>query len=89
LIEEMAEKMKAVDVYVAPSSDDDNGLLTNLTGHPAVVVPNGFDEKGSPTSISFIGGLYKEAQTLRLALAYEKATDFHTQHPTLKTGSDR
>jgi len=84
LMEEMAEKMKAVDVYVAPSSDDDNGLLTNLTGHPAVVVPNGFDEKGSPTSISFIGGLYEEAKTLRVALAYQQATDFHTKHPTLK-----
>jgi Asp-tRNA(Asn)/Glu-tRNA(Gln) amidotransferase A subunit family amidase len=83
-MEEMAERMKAVDVYVAPSSDDDNGLLTNLTGHPAVVVPNGFDEKGSPTSISFIGGLYEEAKTLRVALAYEQATDFHTKHPVLK-----
>jgi len=84
LMEEMAERMKAVDVYVAPSFADDNGLLTNLTGHPAVVVPNGFDEKGSPTSISFIGGLYEEAKTLRVALAYEQATDFHTKHPVLK-----
>ena len=84
LMEEMAERMKAVDVYVVPSSDDDNGLLTNLTGHPAVVVPNGFDEKGSPTGISFIGGLYEEAKTLRVALAYEQATDFHTKHPVLK-----
>jgi Asp-tRNA(Asn)/Glu-tRNA(Gln) amidotransferase A subunit family amidase len=84
LMEEMAEKMKAVDVYVAPSSSDDNGLLTNLTGHPAVVVPTGFDEKGSPTSIAFIGGLYEEAKVLRVALAYEQATDFHTKHPVLK-----
>ena len=84
LMQEMAEKMKTVDVYVAPSEDDDNGLLTNLTGHPAVVVPDGFDEKGSPTSISFIGGLYEEAKTLRVALAYQQATDFHTKHPVLK-----
>jgi Asp-tRNA(Asn)/Glu-tRNA(Gln) amidotransferase A subunit family amidase len=84
LMQEMAEKMRTVDVYVAPSSDDDNGLLTNLTGHPAVVVPDGFDEKGSPTSISFIGGLYEEAKTLRVALAYQQATDFHTKHPVLK-----
>ena len=84
LMKEMAEKMKAVDVYVAPTSDDDNELLTNLTGHPAVVVPNGFNEKGSPTSIVLIGGLYEEAKTLRVALAYEQATDFHTKHPVLK-----
>ena len=84
LMEELTDRMKAIDVYVAPSSDDDNGLLTNLTGHPAVVVPNGFDEKGSPTSISFIGRLYQEAKTLRVALAYEQATEFHTKHPVLK-----
>jgi Asp-tRNA(Asn)/Glu-tRNA(Gln) amidotransferase A subunit family amidase len=84
LMEEMAKRMKAVDVYVAPSFGGDDGLLTNLTGHPAVVVPNGFDEKGSPTSISFIGGLYEEAKMLRVALAYEQATDFHTRHPVLK-----
>ncbi len=84
LMEAMAERMKEIDVYVAPSFGGDNLLLTNLTGHPAVVLPNGFDDKGSPTSISFIGGLYKEAETLRVALAYELATDFHTKHPELK-----
>jgi Asp-tRNA(Asn)/Glu-tRNA(Gln) amidotransferase A subunit family amidase len=84
LMEAMAERMKDIDVYVAPSFGGDNLLLTNLTGHPAVVLPDGFDDKGSPTSISFIGGLYKEAETLRVALAYEQATDFHTKHPELK-----
>jgi Asp-tRNA(Asn)/Glu-tRNA(Gln) amidotransferase A subunit family amidase len=84
LMEEMAEKMKNLDVYVAPSSDDNNQLLTNLTGHPAVVVPNGFDEKGMPTSISFIGNLFREAETLRVAQALEEATSFHLKHPTLK-----
>lgn len=84
LMQAMAERMKEVDVYVAPSFGGNNLLLTNLTGHPAVVLPNGFDEKGSPTSISFIGGLYDEARTLRVALAYEQATDFHTKHPVLK-----
>jgi Asp-tRNA(Asn)/Glu-tRNA(Gln) amidotransferase A subunit family amidase len=84
LMEAMAARMKDIDVYVAPSFGGDNLLLTNLTGHPAVVLPDGFDDKGSPTSISFIGGLYKEAAALRAALAYEQATDFHTKHPELK-----
>jgi Asp-tRNA(Asn)/Glu-tRNA(Gln) amidotransferase A subunit family amidase len=84
LMQAMAERMKDMDVYVAPSFGGNNLLLTNLTGHPAVVLPNGFDDKGSPTSISFIGGLYKEAETLRVALAYEQATDFHNKHPELK-----
>jgi Asp-tRNA(Asn)/Glu-tRNA(Gln) amidotransferase A subunit family amidase len=84
LMQAMADSMKDVDVYVAPSFGGNNLLFTNLTGHPAVVLPNGFDDKGSPTSISFIGGLYKEAETLRVALAYEQATDFHTKHPFLE-----
>ncbi|MCK4350751.1 MAG: hypothetical protein KAX13_07825, partial [Candidatus Krumholzibacteria bacterium] len=72
-----------VDVYVAPSFGGNNLLLTNLTGHPCVVLPNGFDEDGHPVSISFIGKLYGEAALLAVARAYQEATDFHTQHPPL------
>jgi len=84
LMQAMAEKMKDLDVYVAPSYGGNNLLLTNLTGHPAVVVPNGFDEKGSPTSISFIGDLFEEARVLRVAKAFQEATDFHLLHPEMK-----
>jgi Asp-tRNA(Asn)/Glu-tRNA(Gln) amidotransferase A subunit family amidase len=84
LMEEMAQKMKGIDVYVAPTSGGNNLLLTNLTGHPAVVVPNGFDEKGSPRSISFIGNLFEEAKTLRVAKAFQDVTDFHRKHPDLE-----
>jgi Asp-tRNA(Asn)/Glu-tRNA(Gln) amidotransferase A subunit family amidase len=84
LMREMADRMKALDVYVAPSFGGDNLLLTNLTGHPAVVIPNGFDEKGLPTSISFIGNLYAEAKALRVADACQDATGFHLKHPALK-----
>ena len=58
-------------------------MLTNLTGHPCVVVPNGFTDKGTPTSITFTGRLYDEATVLAVALAYERATDFHRKHPPL------
>ncbi len=83
LMLEMAKRMSGIDVYIAPSFGGSNLLLTNLTGHPAVVVPNGFNEKGSPTSLSFIGNLFEEAKTLRLALAFQEATSFHLQHPAL------
>lgn len=83
LIQKMAALMRRVDMYVAPSFGGDNLLLTNLTGHPCVVVPNGWNEKGSPTSISFIGGLYDEATVLAMAKAYQDATDFHLKHPPL------
>ncbi|MBS3818579.1 amidase [bacterium] len=83
LMKKMAEKMKDIDVYVAPTFGGNNLLLTNLTGHPAVVVPNGFDEEGNPTSISFIGNLYQESKALRVAHAFQNATHFHKKHPSL------
>jgi len=83
LVQEMAKLMKDIEVYVAPSFGGDDLLLTNLTGHPCVVVPNGFDQEGSPTSISFMGRLYDEGTVLAVARAYQEATDFHLQHPPM------
>jgi Asp-tRNA(Asn)/Glu-tRNA(Gln) amidotransferase A subunit family amidase len=83
VIQEMAKLMSQIEVYVAPSFAGNNLLLTNLTGHPCVVAPNGFDKNGSPTSISFIGGLYNEAATLVVAKAFQEATDFHRRRPSL------
>lgn len=84
LMQKTAEQMKEIDVFVTPSYGGNSLLITNLTGHPTVVVPNGFDEKGSPTSISFIGKLFGEEKALRVAKAYQDATDFHLKHPKLK-----
>ncbi len=82
LLQQMAEKMEKVDIYIAPSFfGSSNLLLTNLTGHPAVSVPIGFDEDGHPLSISFNGDLYQEGQILRAAYTYQRATSFHLQHP--------
>jgi len=81
----MADLMADIDVYVAPSQVGDNLLLTNLTGHPAVVLPNGFRSNATPTSISFTGRLFGEAETLTVARAFQEATDFHQRHPSLQT----
>lgn len=83
LIEKMAELMQQVDVYVSPSFEGNNLLMTNLTGNPCVVLPNGFTNEGTPVSITFIGRLYDEATLLSFARAYQSATDFHTKHPPL------
>lgn len=82
MIQDMAAIMKDIDVYVTPSFGE-NLLLTNLTGHPCVVVPNGFREDGTPVSISFIGKLFGEANTLALAKVYQDVTGFHLKHPAL------
>jgi Asp-tRNA(Asn)/Glu-tRNA(Gln) amidotransferase A subunit family amidase len=83
LIQDMEAFMQTVDLYIAPSFSGDNLLRTNLTGHPCVVLPNGFNEEGSPVSISFIGRLFDEGTILAVANAYQMATDMHRQHPDL------
>lgn len=83
VMHEMAALMHEIDVFVVPSFGGNVLTLTNLTGHPAVVLPNGFTDKGTPTSITFIGGLYKEAETLAVAKAYQDATDYHVQYPRM------
>ena len=77
--------MQQVDVYIAPSFGGNNLLLTNLSGHPCVVLPNGFNEKGGPVSISFVGKLYDEATLLSVAKQYQDATDFHLKQPPIFT----
>jgi Asp-tRNA(Asn)/Glu-tRNA(Gln) amidotransferase A subunit family amidase len=84
-LEAMAELMSQVDVYVSPSYGGNNLTLTNLTGHPCVVLPNGFRQDGTPTSITFIGRLYGEAETLAVARAFQEATDFHLRRPELRS----
>ena len=61
-------------------------LLSNLTGHPCVVLPDGFSRDGTPTSICFIGKLFGEAELLAVAKAYQDATEFHRKHPTAVMG---
>lgn len=80
LMGEMEKVMADVDVFVTPSYAGSVLLTTNLTGHPAAVVPAGFVD-GHPISISFIGGLWQEEAAVRLASAYQSATDFHTRVP--------
>ena len=54
----MAQAIRDVDVYITPSFAGGNLPITNLTGHPTVVVPNGFNAEGMPTSITFSGHLF-------------------------------
>ena len=78
--QDMAEIMSDVDVYLAPQRGS-NSLFTNLTGHPAISLPNGFTDPISPNAITIVGRLYDEATLLAVARAYQEATDFHRGHP--------
>ena len=85
LINEMHQVLQkaGVDVYVSPTYAGGNLTLTNLTGHPCVVLPNGFNQRGLPTSITFMGQLYEEGKVLAVAKAYQDATEWHKKHPGL------
>jgi Asp-tRNA(Asn)/Glu-tRNA(Gln) amidotransferase A subunit family amidase len=73
----------AVDVIVTPTAAEGLTQLvaTNFTGHPAVIVPHGFRADGTPVSLTFLGALDGESAMLRVAHAYQQATDFHRRRP--------
>lgn len=77
----MAKLFEGVDAYVTPSFAGPGLLVTNLTGHPQVVVPSGVGHDNPLASLSFVGRLDDEATVLAVARAYEQATDWHRRHP--------
>ena len=83
LMQQMAQFMDGLDMYVSSSGDVG---LTNLTGHPAVVVPHKL-ENGQPQCITLIGDLFADGKILSVAHAYQRATAWHRQHPRVEDGS--
>jgi Asp-tRNA(Asn)/Glu-tRNA(Gln) amidotransferase A subunit family amidase len=83
LIQEINAILKDYDAIITPTFGGTQVLTTNLTGHPCVVLPNGFDENNRPTSFSLIGNLFEEEKILRLAMMYQEETNFEDVHPPL------
>lgn len=62
-----------------------NDILTipvNLAGVPGISVPCGFS-KGLPLGLQIIGKHFDEESVYKVAYAFEQATDYHKQKPTL------
>ncbi|MBE3124994.1 MAG: amidase [Acidobacteria bacterium] len=78
LMEAYHEFFKDMDVLVGSALGP-----TNLTGHPEVVFPHGFDSKGQPAVLRLTGRLFGEADILLLAHAFQRKTDFHLKRPKL------
>jgi Asp-tRNA(Asn)/Glu-tRNA(Gln) amidotransferase A subunit family amidase len=76
-----------LDVIVTPTFAPGQLVATNLTGHPAVIAPNGFREDGTPVSITFLGRLFNDSDALSLAHHYQLASGFHNRRPPLPTAS--
>lgn len=81
LIKEFSRLFLKADVIVFPSFEGDQLLITNLTGHPAISVPSGFDAQGMPTSVTFVSNWFCEQNILLLARAYQEATQWYKKTP--------
>ena len=56
--------------------------MANLACYPAINVPNGFSETGSPTNMTFFAQPFREMEILALAKAYQDAAGFHLKKPS-------
>lgn len=81
LIEKFNKTIQNLDIIVSPTYGRNQSLTTNLTGHPAISIPNGFDKSGHPTSITLLGNLYDEGPILEAAYIIQQSTAFDEQHP--------
>lgn len=101
-VQQVSKLFDEVDIIVTPTSGNQL-VATNLTGHPALIVPNGLrgadaphppatdngeDDDiggpGTPVSITFLAGLYRDADLAVFGKAYQQATGFHLKHPEMQ-----
>jgi amidase len=54
----------------------------DLSGHPTITLPAGFDQKGLPIAIQIVGRPLSEALLCRFGTVFQRMTDWHTRHPT-------
>ena len=81
LCSRMNDFMKNYDVLIVPTFSGRQLSMTNLTGHPVVCMPIGFNQTGSPLSITLIGNLYDEATILAAAKGFQDKTEHNKKHP--------
>jgi aspartyl-tRNA(Asn)/glutamyl-tRNA(Gln) amidotransferase subunit A len=59
-------------------------ISVNLAGLPALSLPCGFDGDGMPIGLQIIGRYFDESTLLRVAHAYEQATEWHGKKPQIE-----
>ncbi len=83
----VATAVGQTEVTIEHEASDVRSALTrftrhfNLSGHPACSVPCGFTAAGLPIGMQIVGRPFDEATVLRVADAYQRATDWHTRRP--------
>jgi Asp-tRNA(Asn)/Glu-tRNA(Gln) amidotransferase A subunit family amidase len=51
----------------------------NVAGVPALTLPCGFDRQGLPVGLQLVGPAWAEPTLLRVAHAFQQASDWHTR----------
>jgi aspartyl-tRNA(Asn)/glutamyl-tRNA(Gln) amidotransferase subunit A len=79
----------------APRHDDPDAIASarlrfsafnaplNMTGHPSVSVPCGFDGDGLPIGMQIVARLEEGFMPLYAAMHFQRATDWHKRPPPL------
>lgn len=83
LMQHMKSFFETVDVVITPTYGGRQLAITNLTGHPALVMPTGFNQRKLPTSITLVGKLYDEATLLQVGNLLQQATSWDDVHPEM------
>jgi Asp-tRNA(Asn)/Glu-tRNA(Gln) amidotransferase A subunit family amidase len=83
LMQKVNEFMQQFDAVICPNFGGNQSAITNLTGHPVIVFPTGFNKSQLPTSITLVGKLYDEATIISIAKAYQSATNWNKLHPSM------
>ena len=79
IMQEVARAIAGVDAVMFTSLSLDSRTSLNpvmsLTGHPSIAVPNGLKSNGAPAGVMFSGHLYREAEVIALAKAWQDAAE--------------
>ncbi len=58
-------------------------VLANMVGIPGVSIPCGFSENGLPIGLQLHAPAFHDETLIRVAWAYQQATDWHTRRPPI------
>lgn len=83
LMQAVNKIVEQYDAIICPNNWGNQSAITNLTGHPAICFPIGYNAQQLPRSITLIGKLYDEASIITVAKAYQNATQWNKEHPSL------
>ena len=88
LLVDMQQSLSGIDVLVGPTHGGPLLVASNLSGHPAYVLPVGRSERdgGRPSMLQLVGALHGETTVLAVAAAWQRDTEHHRARPALSGG---